>query len=37
MTLVQPVMWSVGDEIAIASTGHRHSQRENEFLTITGE
>ena len=36
MTLKQPVDWKVGDQIVIAATGHRHSQRENEFLTITG-
>ncbi|XP_071828580.1 fibrocystin-L-like isoform X3 [Apostichopus japonicus] len=35
MTLKQPVDWKVGDQIVIAATGHRHSQRENEFLTIT--
>ena len=37
MTLMLAVTWNVGDEFVIASTGHRHSQRENEFLTITGE
>ena len=26
--------WRVGDDIAIASTGHRHSQIENEQRTI---
>ncbi|XP_021354873.1 fibrocystin-L-like isoform X2 [Mizuhopecten yessoensis] len=28
--------WSVGDEIVIATTGHRHSQAETEVRTITG-
>ena len=28
--------WRVGDEIAIATTGHRHSQKENEKRKITG-
>ena len=37
MTLIQPVTWSVGDQIAIAYTGHRHIQHEDEFLTVTGE
>lgn len=30
-----PVEWNVGDEIVIASTGHKHSQSENEKRTIT--
>ncbi|XP_065804470.1 fibrocystin-L [Labrus bergylta] len=34
LTLMKAVTWSVGDEIVIASTGHRHSQRENEKKTI---
>nr|XP_039260770.1 fibrocystin-L-like [Styela clava] len=32
--LKQAVTWEAGDEIAIASTGDRHSQRENEQKTI---
>ncbi|XP_072025340.1 fibrocystin-L-like [Amphiura filiformis] len=35
MTLEQAVTWNVNDKIVIASTGDRHSQRENEELTIT--
>ncbi|XP_052286416.1 fibrocystin-L-like [Dreissena polymorpha] len=34
ITLMHPVEWNVGDEIVIASTGHRHTQRENEKRTI---
>nr|XP_061786823.1 fibrocystin-L-like [Nerophis lumbriciformis] len=34
LTLMKAVTWAVGDEIVIASTGHRHSQRENEVRTI---
>ncbi|XP_067947416.1 fibrocystin-L-like [Watersipora subatra] len=34
IVLQQPVDWEVGDEIAIASTGHRHSQKENEKRQI---
>ncbi|XP_053571903.1 fibrocystin-L [Bombina bombina] len=34
LTLQQSVTWKVGDEIVIASTGHRHSQQENEKRTI---
>ncbi|KAG7457780.1 hypothetical protein MATL_G00230750 [Megalops atlanticus] len=34
LTLKQSVTWKAGDEIVIASTGHRHSQRENEVRTI---
>uniref|UniRef100_A0A8B9H868 Polycystic kidney and hepatic disease 1 (autosomal recessive)-like 1 n=1 Tax=Astyanax mexicanus TaxID=7994 RepID=A0A8B9H868_ASTMX len=34
LTLMDAVTWRVGDEIVIASTGHRHSQRENEVRTI---
>ncbi|XP_048215228.1 fibrocystin-L isoform X1 [Perognathus longimembris pacificus] len=30
----QAVTWKAGDDIVIASTGHRHSQRENEKRTI---
>ena len=37
MKLEQPVTWQVGDKIVIASTGHRHAQRENEEFTITSE
>lgn len=29
-----PVSWSAGNKIVIASTGHRHSQIENEERTI---
>ena len=32
--LQQAVTWGVGDEIAIASTGTRHSQSENEVAKI---
>ena len=28
--------WQVGDEIVIATTGLRHSQKETETKTITG-
>ncbi|XP_061110160.1 fibrocystin-L-like isoform X2 [Conger conger] len=34
VTLKLPVTWKVGDEIVIASTGNRHSQRENEVRRI---
>uniref|UniRef100_A0A672GWY5 Polycystic kidney and hepatic disease 1 (autosomal recessive)-like 1 n=1 Tax=Salarias fasciatus TaxID=181472 RepID=A0A672GWY5_SALFA len=34
LTLMQAVTWKAGDEIVIASTGHRHSQRENEVRRI---
>ncbi|XP_071946022.1 fibrocystin-L-like [Antedon mediterranea] len=34
LVLEQSVTWNVGDQIAIASTGHRHSQRENEIVRI---
>ncbi|XP_056273684.1 fibrocystin-L-like [Pseudoliparis swirei] len=34
LTLMKAVTWKVGDEIVIASTGHRHSQKENEQKTI---
>ncbi|XP_075907773.1 fibrocystin-L-like [Nelusetta ayraudi] len=34
LTLMKAVTWRVGDEIIIASTGHRHSQRENEVKKI---
>ncbi|XP_035537797.1 PKHD1 like 1, tandem duplicate 1 [Morone saxatilis] len=34
VTLMKAVTWKVGDEIVIASTGHRHSQRENEVRKI---
>ncbi|XP_072027284.1 LOW QUALITY PROTEIN: fibrocystin-L-like [Amphiura filiformis] len=36
MTLIEPVTWEIGDQIVIAATTHKHSQRENEELTITG-
>ncbi|XP_060603397.1 fibrocystin-L-like isoform X3 [Ruditapes philippinarum] len=35
LELVDPVEWNVGDEIVIASTGHRQSQKENEKKRIT--
>uniref|UniRef100_UPI00193AC945 fibrocystin-L-like n=1 Tax=Styela clava TaxID=7725 RepID=UPI00193AC945 len=34
ITVDNPVTWEAGDEIVIASTGHRHSQEENEKHTI---
>ncbi|KAF6037339.1 PKHD1L1 [Bugula neritina] len=34
IVLERPVHWEVGDRIAIASTGHRHSQIENEEREI---
>ncbi|XP_061122944.1 PKHD1 like 1, tandem duplicate 1 [Syngnathus typhle] len=34
LTLMKAVTWQAGDEIVIASTGHRHSQRENEVKII---
>ena len=37
MTLMRPVTWNVGDQIVIASTGDRHSMKENEMMTITSE
>ena len=36
ITLMQSVTWKPDDKIVIASTGDRHSQRENEEVTITG-
>ena len=30
LVLQQPVDWKVGDEVVIATTGHRHTQSENE-------
>uniref|UniRef100_A0A8C5H567 Fibrocystin-L-like n=1 Tax=Gouania willdenowi TaxID=441366 RepID=A0A8C5H567_GOUWI len=35
LTLKQAVTWNVGDEIVIASTGTRHSQKENEVRRIS--
>ncbi|KAG7219450.1 hypothetical protein INR49_009284 [Caranx melampygus] len=35
LTLMKAVTWRTGDQIVIASTGHRHSQRENEVRRIT--
>ncbi|XP_071793632.1 fibrocystin-L-like isoform X1 [Asterias amurensis] len=35
LVLQQAVTWKAGDQIVIASTGHRHSQRENEDVFIT--
>ncbi|XP_071944841.1 fibrocystin-L-like [Antedon mediterranea] len=34
IVLEQSVTWNIGDHIAIASTGHRHSQREIEMVRI---
>ncbi|XP_044027924.1 LOW QUALITY PROTEIN: PKHD1 like 1, tandem duplicate 1 [Siniperca chuatsi] len=34
LTLMKAVTWKAGDEIVIASTGNRHSQRENEVRKI---
>ncbi|KAM4540003.1 PKHD1 like 1, tandem duplicate 1 [Odontesthes bonariensis] len=34
LTLMKEVTWKPGDEIVIASTGHRHSQRENEVRKV---
>ncbi|KAI7798962.1 putative fibrocystin-L [Triplophysa rosa] len=34
LTLMDAVTWKAGDEIVIASTGNRHSQRENELRRI---
>uniref|UniRef100_A0A8C1B8X1 PKHD1 like 1, tandem duplicate 2 n=1 Tax=Cyprinus carpio carpio TaxID=630221 RepID=A0A8C1B8X1_CYPCA len=34
LTLMDAVTWKTGDEIVIASTGHRHSQNENELRRI---
>ncbi|KPP78019.1 fibrocystin-L-like, partial [Scleropages formosus] len=34
LSLRQAVTWRPGDQIVIASTGHRHSQNENEVKTI---
>ncbi|XP_063113704.1 fibrocystin-L isoform X1 [Cavia porcellus] len=34
LILQDPVTWKAGDAIVIASTGHRHSQQENEKRTI---
>ncbi|KAA0710212.1 Fibrocystin-L Polycystic kidney and hepatic disease 1-like protein 1 [Triplophysa tibetana] len=34
LTLMDAVTWKTGDEIVIASTGNRHSQRENELRRI---
>lgn len=32
-----PVDWRVGDEVVLATTGDRHSQKENEKRTISGQ
>ncbi|KAI8520654.1 Fibrocystin-L [Branchiostoma belcheri] len=34
LTLTQSVNWEVGDQIVLATTGHRHTQRQNEVRTI---
>ena len=35
LVLQEPVDWLVGDVIIVATTGGRHSQRENEECTIS--
>ena len=35
ITLKIPVNWKVGDEVVIATTGERHSQKETEVRKIT--
>lgn len=35
ITVEQPLDWSVGDKIVIATTGGRHSQKESEVREIT--
>ncbi|KAM9737277.1 LOW QUALITY PROTEIN: PKHD1 like 1, tandem duplicate 1 [Menidia menidia] len=35
LILMREVTWRAGDQIVIASTGHRHSQRENEVRSIS--
>ena len=35
IVLESPVDWAVGDQIVIATSGHRHSQRQNEVRNIT--
>ncbi|XP_078617899.1 fibrocystin-L-like [Branchiostoma floridae x Branchiostoma japonicum] len=34
LTLTQSVNWEVDDQIVLATTGHRHTQRQNEVRTI---
>lgn len=34
IVLKDAVTWKAGDQVVIATTSHRHSQRENEFRTI---
>ncbi|XP_019623376.1 PREDICTED: fibrocystin-L-like [Branchiostoma belcheri] len=34
LTLTQSINWEVGDQIVLATTGHRHTQRQNEVRTI---
>jgi hypothetical protein len=34
IVLKDAVTWKAGDQVVIATTSHRHSQRENEFHTI---
>jgi hypothetical protein len=34
ITLENPVSWKIGDEIVVATTGHRHTQSQNERHTI---
>ncbi|XP_061597205.1 fibrocystin-L-like isoform X1 [Cololabis saira] len=34
LTLMMAVTWKPGDQIVVASTGHRHSQKENEVRRI---
>ena len=35
IVLESPVDWSVGDQIVIPTTGHRHTQSQNEVRNIT--
>ena len=37
ITLKVPVDWRVGDEVVLATTGDRHSQKENEKRKISGQ
>ena len=37
ITLIKSVTWDVGDQIVIATTGRKHSMKESEMVTITGE
>ena len=35
IVLESPVDWTVGDQIVIATSGHRHTQHQNEVRNIT--